>query len=161
MITLYQITEEQKRINYLLEESGGEITPEIEELMTITEANLVAKGEGYAKAIFHYKRVEEAIKAEEERLSKIKKTCQNIQANLKERIANAMLIFEKESLEYDTFKISFRKSTSIEIDESASIPNDYIKVKTEIDKRGLTEAIKSGKQIDGVRLRENKNIQIK
>lgn len=160
-MTLYQITEEQQRINALLEESGGEITPEIESLITITEANLVNKGESYAKAIFHYKRVEKAIKAEEERLSKIKKTCQNIQANLKERLTGAMLVFEKEVLEYDTFKISFRKSTSVEIDEQANIPNEFIKVKTEVDLRGLSDSLKAGSQFAGIRLKENKNIQIK
>lgn len=160
-MTLYQITEEQMRINSLLEDSGGEITPEIDALMVVTESNLKVKGEGYAKAVYHYKRMEEAIKAEEDRLSKMKKTCQNIQVNLKDRIAAAMEVFDIEKLEYDAFVISFRKSTSIEIDENANIPNEFIKVKTEVDKRGLSEALKRGEKINGVRLRDNKNIQIK
>lgn len=44
-ITLYNITSEQLRINELLEESGGELTPEIEEALIINKDNFIAKSE--------------------------------------------------------------------------------------------------------------------
>lgn len=41
--TLYSIAEDQRLINAMLEENGGELTPEIEEAMIITEENFLAK----------------------------------------------------------------------------------------------------------------------
>ena len=35
-LTLYQISDEQRRINAMLEETGGELTPELEEALAIT-----------------------------------------------------------------------------------------------------------------------------
>ena len=42
-LTLYQISEEQQRLNAMLEESGGELTPEIEEALAINRDNLQVK----------------------------------------------------------------------------------------------------------------------
>ena len=45
MATLYTITEDQRLLNAMLEENGGELTPEIEEALRITEDNFIAKAE--------------------------------------------------------------------------------------------------------------------
>lgn len=51
MGTLYDITQDQQLIISLLEETGGELTPEIEEAMNITRSELESKAEGYGKVI--------------------------------------------------------------------------------------------------------------
>ena len=59
-------------------------------------------------------------------------------------------------------KVSFRKSETLEIAEGASVPAEYLKYKEpEVNKAELKKAIKAGLQIEGVRISENKNIQIK
>lgn len=160
MITLYEISAEQQRLNYLLEESGGELTPEIQELLIINEGNFLSKSENYAKAILHYKAVEQTIKAEQERLDAFKKTAQKTQERLKEKLSEAMILFEKEKIEFNTIKLSFRKSQSVQIIDESKIPNEFIKVKTEIDKAGIKEALKS-QSIPGAILQDNLNLQIK
>lgn len=160
MITLYEISAEQQRLNYLLEESGGELTPEIQELLIINEGNFLSKSENYAKAILHYKAVEQTIKAEQERLDAFKKTAQKTQEKLREKLSEAMILFEKEKIEFNTIKLSFRKSQSVQIIDESKIPNEFIKVKTEIDKAGIKEALKS-KSIPGAILQDNLNLQIK
>lgn len=159
-MTLFNISQEQQRINYLLEESGGELTPEIQEAMQINSDNFLVKSENYGKAILHYKAMEQVVASEIERLLKIKKTIQNTQERLKESITGAMILFEKDKLEFDTLKLSFRKSTQLVIDNDADIPNEFIKVKTEIDKVALKEAIKT-REIKGVSVQESLNLQVK
>ena len=160
MITLFNISQEQQRINYLLEESGGELTPEIQEAMEINSDNFLVKSENYGKTILHYKAMEQVVASEMDRLAKIKKTIQNTQDRLKESISGAMILFDKEKLEFDTIKLSFRKSTQLVISDNANIPSEFIKVKTEVDKMALKEALKS-REIEGVSIQENLNLQVK
>ena len=47
MATLFQLTERASQIEEALYETGGEITPEIEALMTETAAELPAKVDNY------------------------------------------------------------------------------------------------------------------
>lgn len=60
------------------------------------------------------------------------------------------------------FSISYLSSEAIEIDENAIIPDKFLKAQAPtVDKVGLTLAIKNGMLIDGVRLVQKNNIQIK
>lgn len=160
-ISLYNVTEEQKRINYLLEENGGEVTPEIESALAINEANLTIKAENYCATIAKYASMEEAIKAEVKRLQAYAKTCANIQEQLKGRLRDAQVAFGFDKLEVGTWRIGTRKSTKVVIDNETDIPNEYIKVATSIDKLGIAKAIKEGVEVAGAHLEENVNIAIR
>ena len=58
-MTLFNIAAEQLRINDMLEESGGELTPELEEALVINEGNFMVKVEGYVETIARYKALAE------------------------------------------------------------------------------------------------------
>ena len=62
-LTLYQISEEQRRLDAMLEETGGELTPEIEEALAVNEGNFMQKSRDYGYAVLRYKAFVEAIKA--------------------------------------------------------------------------------------------------
>jgi hypothetical protein len=160
MMTLFNLSQEQQMLNCMLEESGGELTPDIEQALEINQSNFIVKAENYGKALLHYKAMEAVIAAEQDRLLQMKRTIQNTQQRLKDSIADAMHLFGKDSMEFDTLKLSFRKSTQVMIDENANIPNEFIKVRTEIDKAGIKEALKT-RNIQGCRLQENLNLQVK
>lgn len=58
--------------------------------------------------------------------------------------------------------IGYRKSKSLEYDGIADVPEDYLKHSDPtIDKKAITDAIKSGEVVEGFTLKENNNIQIK
>ena len=159
-LTLYHIDEEQRRINAMLEETGGEITPEIEELMVVNEQNFVTKAENYGYAILHYKAIVAAVKAEKDRLDAIKKTAENAIARMEERLVGAMQTFDKPKVEAATLKLSLRRSERVVVDDEAKVPADCIKVKTEISKTDLKAHIKAGEDC-GAHLEENQSLQIK
>ena len=159
-LTLYQISDEQRRINAMLEETGGEMTPEIEEALAINEGNFVTKAENYGKAILYYKSIVEAVKGEKDRLDGIKKTAENAIKRMEERLTEAMQTFDKPKVELATMKLGLRKSERVVIDDESKVPADCIKVKTEVSKTDLKAHIKAGEDC-GAHLEENQSLQIK
>ena len=159
-ITLYQISEDQRRLNAMLEETGGELTPELEEALAITEQNFVVKAENYGKAILHYKQMVAAAKAETDRIKAIQKTCENAIARMEERLRDAMILFDKPKVEMATLKLSLRKSERVVIDDENNLPADCIVVKTEVSKTEVKRHLKAGETI-GAHLEENQSLQIK
>ena len=159
-ITLYQISEDQRALMAMLEETGGELTPELEEALAITEQNFVSKAENYGKAILHYKQMVAAAKAETDRIKAIQKTCENAIARMEERLRDAMILFDKPKVEMATLKLSLRKSERVVIDDENNLPADCIVVKTEVSKTEVKRHLKAGETI-GAHLEENQSLQIK
>lgn len=160
-ITLYNITSEQLRINELLEESGGELTPEIEEALAINEENFISKSEGYIETIAKYTALAEAADVRIKEMQRIKKTAENIEKRLKERMQWAMEVLGRDKVEVGLHKMSLRSSQAVNITNEARIPNQYIKVETKIDKESLKRDLKAGLVIEGAELITNKSIQIR
>lgn len=86
-MNIFNISRELEDIFYQIEENGGEITPELEEKLVITEDRLHDKLDGYRRV--HSKLMSDAktCKEEETRIAKLRKTKEN-QA---ERLKNTML----------------------------------------------------------------------
>lgn len=160
-ITLYSISAEQLRINELLEESGGELTPEIEEALMINENNFLVKAEGYIESIARYKSMAQAAAERIKQLQAFKKTAENIEKRLKERLQYGMRVMERDTVEIGLHKVSLRSSTAVNITEEAHIPAEYIIVETKVDKDAVKRALKEGIAIPGAELVTNQSIQIR
>lgn len=145
----------------MLEENMGELTPEIEEALTVTRENFLTKAENYAATVFLYKSLEERAALEIKRLQGVKTAAEKIQDNLKSRMSDAMRLFGEERVEVGTFKYSFRKSTSVDITDENAIPNEFLKVETKINKTEIKAALAGGSNVPGARLVENQNLQIR
>ena len=101
----------------------------------------------------------ESLKKEKMEFAKRQKSAENKRDSLKNYLS-AYLNGQK--FETSKCKVSFRKSTSIDITDVYKIPEEYLKIKEpEADKTLLKEAIKKGVIIDGVEVIESNNIQIK
>ena len=160
-LSLYHFTSEQLRINELLEESGGELTPEIEEALAINETNFLTKSEGYIESIAKYKALAEAADVRIKEMQRIKKTAENIEKRLKERLLWAMNAMERDRVEVGARKLSIRNTISVNITDEAHISNQYIKVETSIDKMALKKDLQAGLVIEGAELVKNQSIQIR
>ena len=159
--TLYTITEDALAIYENLEESGGELTPEIEEALKINEGELQSKGIAYLEIIgqtsSHISRVDEEIK----RLQAIKKRNSKLVENLNSRLLEAQKVYG--DFEIGLTTITTRKSESINVDDINALPKEYkvVKVTESADKSKLKSDIKAGKKINGVELIINQNLRIK
>ena len=158
---MYNVIGEALVIFEELEETGGELTPEIEEQLTITEADLQNKGIAYLEVIkdrtSHVNRIDEEIK----RLQAMKKADKNLIDRLNYGLLEAQKTFGDFDLGLTT--ITTRKSESIEVEDVNQLPKEYkvIKVTEQADKKALKEAIKNGAEIEGVKLVTNNNLRIK
>lgn len=160
-ITLFDITNENLRICDMLEESGGELTPEIEAALAINEDNFVTKVEGYCEVIAKYKSMKDIISERIKQLTAMKRTAENIEARIKERLAYGMELMHRDKVEMGIHKVSFRSSQAVNITDEAHIPSRYIKVETKVDKESLKRDLKAGLVIEGAELVTNKSIQIR
>lgn len=161
MKTLYDITIENLKIIDLLQESGGEITEEIEQLMTINKDNLNTKVEDYCKVIKMLDAEVKGAKAEIDRITAYKKTTEKIIERMKNRIDSAFQMMAIDELKVGTFKVNYRKSESVNIIDESLIPDDYFQVKKEVSKEAIKDAIKGGLEVSGAEILEKKNLQIR
>lgn len=159
--SLYHITSEQLKINELLEELEGELSPELEEALMINEDNFLAKSEGYIESIAYFKAKAAAAKVRIEEMERIKRISENAEKRLKERMQWAMETLGRDKMEVGLHKISLRRTLAVNIISEAAVPNEYVKVETSIDKVKLKEALKTGAIIPGAELKYNQSIQIR
>lgn len=101
-----------------------------------------------------------AYKAEEEVFKHKMKTAQNKAESLKKYLDSAL-----GGRKFNTVKVdvTYRKSTSVDVEDVEKLPDDYKKSVTTIsaDKTAIGKALKSGELVQGASLVENNNIQIK
>jgi predicted nucleic acid-binding Zn-ribbon protein len=159
--SLFQIQSELMSLFNAIEEAEGEITQEQSEQLTITRGELQQKGLNYVHYIKKLEQDLELAKVYEEQI----KSWKNKKTKMIERLKDALLDAVKihGTIETDIFKISTRKSESVEVNDEQIIPMYYFSsklVKT-LDKAKVKEDIKKGETIPGVELRENKNLSIK
>jgi hypothetical protein len=161
--SLWEITTELQQIEDQLMENGGEVTPELETALQISQTELSDKAGNYISLILKNEADAEIIDAEIKRLTALKKSRQNIAHQLKERLSGAMQYFEISKIQLPFAVISLRQSESVEVDDPLKLPVEYQRVKTtvEADKATLKAALKAGEQVWGASLKTNQNLQIK
>lgn len=161
--TLYGITAEMNAILSLIEEGGGELTPELEQALAINEDQFVAKAEDYGHAILNLKAMAGAAKAEKERLASLQKFYENAQKRLTDALSNAMQLFGQDKVENATMRLSLRHTTATEVDDLDAIPMEFKTTKVEVvaDKTAIKKAIQQGEDVPGAHLVENVSLQIK
>ena len=99
-----------------------------------------------------------AYKAEKDAFAARQKAAENKAASLKNYLSGYLQGCPFETLRV---KISFRKSESLEVSETAVVPMEYLKTTVDVDKAELKKAVKAGLVLDGVQLVQKQNIQIK
>ena len=176
-MTLYALTEQMAVIEAMLEDTGGELTPELEEQWMETRESLLAKVDNYNALIQKLKAYSENIKAEQDRLAKLKKTADNSLRRIKDHIKSTMEQFGLKSIEGNLCKMSLSSSTATEVDEDtvlapyriaiemleAKLP-PYVTIEAKISKAAVKEATKElpeGVNLPGVSFNKSTNLTIK
>lgn len=140
-MNIYELSQELLSIFDEIEENGGEITPEIEEKLIITEQSFKDKIKDYTNVIKVLQNDIAAIKDEKERLDSLKKSKEKTIERLKQIIITAIEQFGATSkagakfIDYGTGKVSIRNSQAVEIDENITnrFMNRYVTALTQYD----------------------------
>ena len=121
--SLFTISLEIESIFDELEENGGELTPELEARIAISQENLIAKLGSYVNAVKFMDEKIEATKKEKERITAFAKSYTNKRERLVGAITDAVSKYGAVSktgskfIELMTCKLSIRKSQAVEINE--------------------------------------------
>ncbi len=161
MANLYEITREALELASLLETE--EFTPELEQLLVINQEQLQVKAGSYAKVIANIQSDADSIDTEIKRLKAMKESKDRAIIRLKDAVREAMLVSNIDKIESPLFKLSLRRSESVEVDIVEALPGAFLNVKNVVtaDKVAIKEAIKRGENVFGARIIENFNLQIK
>lgn len=159
--SLYNITAEHRYLCAMLEESGGELTPEMEKALTINKEQLTVKAETYAEIINKYLNLAAIAKARKEQMAKAQATAERIAQIFKERLRDAMVETDTSKIESGVYRLFLRSTKAVVVDDEAVLPNHCRVVKTTPDKKAIKEAIERGEEVRGAHLQENKSLIIK
>ena len=162
--TLYEIS-----ADFLAALDAIEVDPDTGELLNADQLDALSaafdeKAEATALYIKNLTAFVGDVKAEEAALAERRKTAEKRVARLKDLLAFSMLSVGRDKVETARTKISFRKSTQVQIDDDeAALPPDFVTttVTTKPDKTAIKKAIQAGQAIAGAVLVENQNLQIK
>lgn len=139
--------------------------PETGEILDTTELEAIgeerdAKLEAIALKYKNELAFAEALKTEKQKLAERQQQAEKRADSLK-RYLDFCLGGEK--FQTAKVRVSYRKSTAVQIAEGTILPEKYTTVKTEIkpDKTALKKAIQEGEEIAGVELVESRNISVK
>ena len=146
-----------------LDSETGEIDGEIANALAVKQEEFENKALNVAGVVRMFENKSEEIDREIERLTAIKDKVDNTVGRLKTSLSTACQTLGFEKIEGIHAKISFRKSEKTVIDNLEEIPQEYKveKVTYTADKTKIKEALKSGLNVSGAHLEENKSIQIK
>ncbi|MBX9851855.1 MAG: siphovirus Gp157 family protein [Cytophagaceae bacterium] len=159
--SLFKIREDLAQLVNDIEESGGVVDEDQIKALQIGRNELQAKGLNYVHIIKKLENDLELAKIYEENIKAFKKRKENAIQRLKDSLLDAVNQFG--DIETDIFKITTRKSESVEIVSEEELPMFCFRTKTEkvIDKVKIKEALKAGENVPGAELRVNKNLSIK
>lgn len=118
------------------------------------------KVEGYVKVIKSLEADIEARKNEKKRLDGLNKSDQSKIDNLKAALAVSMTETGQTRVDTTLFKVGFRKSKAVVVDED-KLPKKYQIVSYKPDKKEIKKLLESGSTIRGAHIEERSNLSIR
>ena len=152
MKNIFELTHEYAEIEAILIENEGLLTEELEGRLKINREELTAKGEGYHAIINKSKREAAMIDEEIKRLSGLKKVRENTAERLKERLLEAMRLYDVKKIPLLTGSITLVQTEKIDVEDETQIPERFWKTvtTTSLQKAEVNKAVKEGEEIPGV-----------
>lgn len=158
--SLFQITQNRITLEAVLEELGGELSPELEAALALNQEELATKGESYIYVLEQILAYTEMNKRYIEKATTNIARAEKTAERLKERLLDAAKIYGK--FEAGIHTVGTRKSSAVVIDDADAIPEIYTKrtVKTDPVKKLIGEAIAAGIEVPGAHVEERLNLKI-
>lgn len=161
--TLYEITDELSKILESIEDSEGEATDytlaELEQL----NISLFEKINNISKFVKNLSAKVKMYKDAEQELKKKRQATENKIEWLKAYIMENMKKAEINKVEGDLFTTKIQNSPpSVNILNEEEIPKDYIEIVTQkkINKKAILTLLKSGEEVAGAEIIQNKHLRI-
>lgn len=149
--SLLELTGEYQRIMHLLMEAGGELTPEIEQELTVHQELLAAKADRYDFILQHLESEEAHWKAQADRFARVARVCSAARERLRASIKGAMQQMGVTEItgESVAFKLT-NNAPKLVLNETA-LDKEYVveTIVREPNKDKIKGALKEGKEVIG------------
>lgn len=159
MKNLFNIDAELYEVYSEIENNGGEMTPELEAALEITEAERMTKGEGYVYVMKQLRSKADLLRAEAKRLTEIARQYESSADKLGDRLLQSVIAHGQIKTAFVT--ISTRKSKSVSITDESLLEADFWRIKAEPNKTAIKEALESGQEVQGALIVENYSLNIR
>ena len=160
--SLVSLVDQASSLEKALIETGGEVTPEIEALLAVTDIQLPEKVDSYALVIDRMESISTFYKAKAEMFLRLAKSASNVSGRCEDNLKNAMLTLGTDEITGFDVKYKLVKGNpACIIDEEAKIDGGYkiTETITKVDRKRITEDLKLGVPVDGARLEYNKSLR--
>lgn len=159
MATLYELSQKYSQLLQLAEEADEAAFLDALEYL---DEEINEKAENIAFVLQEMKGDIEKIKAEEKRLNDRRKTLEKKQEQLKWYLITQFDGLGIEKVKSAHFNISLRNNPpKVQIEDESLIPSDFIIHKKSVDKKALKQAIKEGREFEGVNMIQERGINIR
>lgn len=158
---LYEIVREIEECAEILEQSGGELTAEMEHRLDKLHLSFAQKVENIAKLILNYEAAIDSISSEIKRLREKRESFEARLQWLRDYLARCVGIGRK--YQVGAMTLSWRRSEAVEVIDADAVPDAYCKVEMVRTpaKDEIKRSLKEGAAIPGVVLVERHNLQIR
>lgn len=157
---LYEIQEQIEFLLNLIDEDGAikeSSFAQLEELAIAEETKL----ENIGLLLKNWAAEAKAIREEEKNLATRRRAIENQTERLKEYAGNYLLKSNRSEFKTPKVRLSFRKSTAVQVDNDELIPDEFWQVKKEISRSLISKALKDGQVVAGCMLVERQNLQVR
>lgn len=157
MANLFELNEQIKNFKWEIDEETGEILNEKD--LDEIELAFNDKVEQLALWILEMETDVDAYEKYEKKFAGQKKSTKKKIDSVKSYMAS---VLNGAKFKTDRVNITYRKGESVQIDDGAEIPMEYLVAQEpKVDKVALKKAIKGGQTFDGITIVEKQNIQVK
>lgn len=159
---LYELTDQYRLVMERIENAEGELDEGLEALLDEAEGEFDQKVENTVKVLKNLKAEEEVVRAEAQRFQSRAQALSRKQEWLREYLLYNMQKAKRQKVDGDLFKVKVGQSPwRVQVDNLSEVPEEYKRVKEEVDKKAVAEVLKEGETIAGVRFVRKPTITIR
>ena len=160
---LYELPAEYEAINAEIEESNGELSPELEARLNALQSDMSSTVEAIASLITRHKHSADVYKAEMARLGTHHKTHENAAKRLKDYLQHHMQIMKIDKIKTRLFSVwrQANSAPSIEWTGDGAPPRKYMVERLEPNGTLLQQLNRDGELPDGFKANYGEHLRIK
>lgn len=158
---LYKIHLQHRLLLQQIEENEGELSPEVETSLKDIEIGLNESLASLAYTVKEYEDKALLVDNELKRLTVLKKRYLNNAEYFKTYIDTVMREADLTKVEENNIRLSYRKSTAVEITDIETLEARYLNTVVTPNKVAIKAAIEAGEYVMGAEIVERQNLQIK
>lgn len=157
---LYELAENYNELLALLDNEEATEEELMDTLNAINDA-LEVKVDNICRLRKYLDAKAKVYKEEAKRLTALARQAENSVDSMKRYLDEQLKRMDIKRMDTELFKLSYRKSDSVNVLDLDAVPDEFKKVTVAADKTAIKKAIKDGVEVTGCELVINQNLQIR